>query len=252
MFDKARGSFARLPLGWNTRTLIWGGHRVWDVARSIYAQADGWLTQGIRVSGNSGSGLVAARPDSTRHRSLFHVLRRGDDPDLFRGGQVPAAGAIFSRSGMAGSRSTSIGTVDFPDRWLRTEARRPDAARREFEAICGRLRAPGSVAMCRWSVISVADLIRPLFSALQPTAARGDSRLHVGLDGPGPTSARKRAEAARDAGVASFHDDRRSIRDRLGLYPSWCGPPSARCLTHPARPVAPRGVGASAGIQGLS
>ena len=177
MFEKARGQFAVSLWDRNDRTLILGRDRV-GICPLYYTEGDGWLLWGSEIKALLASGLVAARARRARDRSPLHVLLRGDDADVLRGGQVAPAGALPQGPGRPGRRKHSTGTSTSPTPG-RAAARRPDAAgRRARGAADGRRSSAGCGATCRSSATSAAGSIRRSSWALQPAAGRAGAVVH--------------------------------------------------------------------------
>ena len=70
------------------------------------------LGLGDQGAAGLGDGAGPARPEGDR--PPLHVLLRGDDADVLRGGQVAPAGPLTCRSRTAGSSSSSTGTSTSP------------------------------------------------------------------------------------------------------------------------------------------
>ena len=115
MFDEARGQFAVSLWDRKNATLILGRDRV-GICPLYYAERDGWLLWGSEIKALPGLGHgPAPRPTPQGHRSPVHILLRGDDPDLLRGGQVAAAGALPQRHGDGRVEQRKYWDLDFPD-----------------------------------------------------------------------------------------------------------------------------------------
>ena len=165
MFAKARGQFAVSLWDRNDRTLILGRDRV-GICPLYYAERDGWLLWGSEVKALLASGLVAARPDPRGDRPPLHLLLRGDDADVLRGGQVAPARAFPAGQGRPGRAQAHVLGPRLPRRRPGAAARRPDAAgRRARGAACGRRSSAGCGATCRSSATSAAGSIRRSCSA---------------------------------------------------------------------------------------
>ena len=93
MFARARGQFAVSLWDRGARTLILGRDRV-GICPLYYTAGRRLAALGLGDQGapGVGTGGRAARP--ARHRPPLHVLLRGDDPHVFRGDQVAAAGSF--------------------------------------------------------------------------------------------------------------------------------------------------------------
>ena len=114
MFEKARGQFAVSLWDRNTRTLILGRDRV-GICPLYYAEADGWLLWGSEIRALLASGLVPRELMFAGSITSSRFSARGRRGRFLRASSRCRLG-IFSRSGTAGSRSTSTGTWTFPTR----------------------------------------------------------------------------------------------------------------------------------------
>ena len=235
MFAKARGQFAVSLWDRNSRTLILGRDRV-GICPLYYAEADGWLLWGSEIKALLASGMVAGQARRPGHRSPLHLLLRGHDPDVLRGGHARCRPATSSRSGTGGSPSISTGTSTSPTPAPSAGWTIPTPLVEELEVAApagGRAAAAERRAGRHLHQRRARLDGRP--RPLQPAPGRADPGVHDRLRGGRARRARPLDRGRRGAGLAADHRDDGQGDDRLAPFPSWSAPPRGRCSTPRAR-----------------